>query len=171
MIGTQIVTSAVNAAFANGMFAHADESDDVHPSSGTHPGSGVVPAVFAIGERNGIDGTSVLRSVVLGYDVGTRRIAALGFQKMRAMGLGLGMHARAFGSAASVAALLGFDVWQVRHVLSYTAEAASGIMTSLRDTEHVHKAFVSGRGAQTGVLAGLMVEAGFTAVEDTFAEL
>src|SRR5688572_17448712 len=31
--GTRLVVSAANAALANGMFAHADETDDVHPSN------------------------------------------------------------------------------------------------------------------------------------------
>ena len=33
VMGTRLVTSAPNAAFANGMFAHADETDDTHPPS------------------------------------------------------------------------------------------------------------------------------------------
>ena len=31
VIGTRIVTSSVNAALANGMMGHADETDDTHP--------------------------------------------------------------------------------------------------------------------------------------------
>src|SRR6185503_14986046 len=38
VIGSRIVTSAVNAALANGMSAHADETDDSHAASLTHPG-------------------------------------------------------------------------------------------------------------------------------------
>src|ERR1043166_6566809 len=43
VFGTGILTSAPNAAFANGMCAHADETDDTHPATRTHPGSGIVP--------------------------------------------------------------------------------------------------------------------------------
>src|SRR5687768_14414644 len=42
VIGTRLVTTATNAALANGMFAHADETDDTHPPSRTHPGASVV---------------------------------------------------------------------------------------------------------------------------------
>ena len=38
VVGTKCVTSAVNAALANGMCGHADETDDTHPPSLTHPG-------------------------------------------------------------------------------------------------------------------------------------
>ena len=50
VFGTRLVTSAVHAAFANGMFAHSDETDDTHPPSRTHPGASVVPAAFSIGD-------------------------------------------------------------------------------------------------------------------------
>ena len=43
VIGSNIITTAVNAALANGMLAHADETDDSHAPSLTHPGCGIVP--------------------------------------------------------------------------------------------------------------------------------
>ena len=72
MIGTRIVTSAANAALANGMFGHADETDDTHPPSLTHPGTSVIPAALAIGERNRLAGKTVLRAIALGCDVCAR---------------------------------------------------------------------------------------------------
>src|SRR5438093_6965098 len=47
---TNIRTSAVNAALANAMFGHADETDDVEVVTKAHPGCGVVPAALAVGE-------------------------------------------------------------------------------------------------------------------------
>ena len=44
LLGTGTRAPLVEAAFANGMAAHADESDDSHEDSQTHPGCGVVPA-------------------------------------------------------------------------------------------------------------------------------
>jgi hypothetical protein len=61
--GSDVVTSAVNAAFANGMLAHADETDDVHRPSATHPGCAVVPAALAMAERGGASGEALLRAV------------------------------------------------------------------------------------------------------------
>src|SRR4051794_37961007 len=37
VVGTRIVTSAINAAVANAMLAHADETDDSHAASFAHP--------------------------------------------------------------------------------------------------------------------------------------
>src|SRR5436309_11098396 len=72
VVGSRIVTAAANAALANGMLAHADETDDSHAASLTHPGCGIVPAALAMAERERRNGTALLRAVALGYDVGGR---------------------------------------------------------------------------------------------------
>ena len=51
VIGSKFVTTAEHAALANGMLAHADETDDSHAPSLTHPGCGVVPAALAMADR------------------------------------------------------------------------------------------------------------------------
>ena len=43
VVGSGIVTSAINAALANGMLAHSDETDDSNGSAGIHPGCAVIP--------------------------------------------------------------------------------------------------------------------------------
>ena len=69
LAGTRIVTSAAHAALANGMFGHADETDDTHPPSLTHPGTSVVPAALAIGRARravGRPGGGCRRQLVVG---------------------------------------------------------------------------------------------------------
>lgn len=47
------------------------------------------------------------------------------------------------------------------------AQQVSGIWSWVRDTEHIEKAFdFGGMGARNGVSVALMVQAGFTGVED-----
>ena len=48
VVGTRIVTTVVNAALANGMLAHADETDDAYYLALVHPGCAVVPAALAM---------------------------------------------------------------------------------------------------------------------------
>ena len=83
---TDIMTSAVNAALANAMFGHADETDDFHPFTKAHPGCAVVPAALAMGEREGSDGTEFLRAIILGYDLCCRILMALGPAYTRSRG-------------------------------------------------------------------------------------
>src|SRR6185312_12381077 len=75
---SNIVCGAIDAALANGMLAHSDETDDSHAPSHSHPGCAVVPAALAAGEQFGIDGARFLRAVTLGYDVGPRVTMTLG---------------------------------------------------------------------------------------------
>jgi len=51
VIGSRTVTSAQNAALANGMLGHADETDDSHAPSLSHPGCAVVPADCTAAEK------------------------------------------------------------------------------------------------------------------------
>jgi 2-methylcitrate dehydratase PrpD len=169
VIGTPIVTSAVNAALANGMAAHADETDDTNPIGPVHLGCGAVSAALATAELTGRTGTDLLRAVTLAYDIGARMVSALG------VGQGSRQNSptcltTTFVAAAAAAAMLRLDSRQVRHTFSYAAQQASGIGFWTRDREHVEKAFdFAGMGARNGVMAATMVAMGFSAVEDPFS--
>lgn len=168
--GSSVVTTAENAALANGMLAHADETDDSHAPSLCHPGCAIVPAALAMGERERANGTAFLRAVALGYDIGTRVNMSLHPYNFREMGHSTHSFGPMFGSAAAAGALCDMKYDQVRHLLSYTAQQASGISCWMRDEEHIEKAFdFGGMPARNGVAAAAMVSFGFTAVEDVFA--
>src|SRR5262245_887043 len=104
VIGTRIVTTTLNAALANGMCCHADESDDTHPATCSHPGTSVIPAALAIAEREQLSGEMLLRAIVLGYDVCARLLIAMKFVPL--MRHHLGAQGQLCGSAAAAAALL-----------------------------------------------------------------
>jgi 2-methylcitrate dehydratase PrpD len=170
VVGSRIVTAASNAALANGMLAHADETDDSHAPSLTHPGCGIVPAALAMAERGRRNGTALLRAVALGYDVGCRLTQSLNAYQFREDGHSTHSFGPMFGAAAAAGALTALSERQMRHLLSYAAQQASGISCWMRDEEHVEKAFdFGGMPARNGVAAALMVAHGFTGVEDVFA--
>ena len=170
VIGSRLVTAAANAALANGMSAHADETDDSHAPSLTHPGCGIVPAALAVAEREQQTGEALLRAVALGYDIGCRLTQSLDAYEFREDGHSTHSFGPMFGAAAASAALLGLKDSQVRHVLSYTAQQASGISCWMRDEEHIEKAFdFGGMPARNGVYAALMVAHGFSGVEDALS--
>jgi 2-methylcitrate dehydratase PrpD len=170
VIGSRIVTSAANAALANGMSGHADETDDTHPPSLTHPGTSVVPAALAIGERGRLSGSAVLRAIVLGYDICARLLIALKPMPFLRSGHHAGAFGQLFGAAAAAGTLLKLDARRTRYLLSYAGEQAAGLYTMFRDPEHIEKAYaMGGMPAHNGTAAALMVAHGFTGVEDLFA--
>jgi 2-methylcitrate dehydratase PrpD len=75
-----------------------------------------------------------------------------------------------FGAGAAAGALLGLDALKARHLLSYCAQQASGVGSSVRDADHIEKAFdFGGMPARNGMTAATMVAAGFTGVDDVFS--
>src|SRR5216683_2588592 len=169
VLTTDIRTSAVNAALANGMFAHADETDDFEPVTKAHPGSHVVPAALAMAEREGRSGAKLLAAVTLGYDVCCRFLLALGPDLVRGSHRSAEGTSSTMGAAAAAASLAKLDENGMRYALSYAAQQVSGLWSWTSDNEHVEKAFdFSGMGARNGVTAATMVQAGFTGVRDVF---
>jgi 2-methylcitrate dehydratase PrpD len=170
VVGTRLLTSSTQAALANGMLAHADETDDSHAPSRTHPGCAVIPAALAVAESRHADGERLMRAVVLGYDVAARLSYALGPDAFAAASRSTHSVGGTFGAGAAAGALLGLDDRQARHLLSYCAQQASGVGCNVRDSEHVEKAFdFGGMPARNGVTAATMVAAGFTGVDDVFS--
>ena len=170
VIGSRLVTTAGNAALANGMLAHADETDDSHSRSQTHPGCGVVAAALAMAERERASGTAFLRAVALGYDVCCRLTQSLNAMQFRAAGHSTHSFGPTFGAAAAAGALAKLDARRVRYLLSYAAQQASGISCWMRDEEHIEKAFdFGGMPARNGVAAAAMVAHGLTGLEDVLS--
>ena len=168
---TRLAGPPAEAALANGVMAHADETDDSHNASRSHPGCAVVPAVLAVGEELGINGALLLRAVVLGYDIGPRVVIAMGGAAL-SYESSLATHSIAgtFGAAAAAASAAGLDTHGMRFVLDYAAQQSSGIIAWRRDSDHIEKAFVfAGMPARNGVTAALVVRSGWNGVEDIFS--
>jgi 2-methylcitrate dehydratase PrpD len=169
--GANRLCGPIEAAFVNAMLAHADETDDSHAPSQSHPGCAVVPAALAVGEQFGVSGTHLLRAVALGYDVGTRLTMAVGVPGFETA-THVSTHALAslFGAAAASAAAASLDAQRMRWVVDYTAQQASGTKVWQRDTDHTQKAFVfAGMGARGGVMATELVYLGATGVDDVLS--
>src|SRR5258706_6852335 len=168
VVASKIVCGPIEAALTNGVLAHADETDDSHAPSQSHPGCAVVAAALAAGERFGISGTHFLRAVALGYDVGPRFTITLGGQQFEAESH-WSTHSISplFGAAAAAGCAANLNAGQMRFLLGYTAHQSSGLGAWNRDTEHIQKAFhFGGMTARSGVTSALIVQAGWTGVED-----
>jgi 2-methylcitrate dehydratase PrpD len=167
VLTTNIRTSAINAALVNGMFGHADETDDFEPITKAHPGCAVVPAALAMGERGNGSGQDLIRASALGYDVCCRWLMALGPAHVRGTHRSAEGVSSTMGAAAAAASMARLDEKGMRFTLSYAIQQVSGVWSWERDLEHVEKAFdFAGMGARNGVTAALMAQLGFTGVED-----
>ena len=170
VVRSKALAGPIEAALANAMMAHADETDDSHAPSESHPGCSIVPAALAAGERFHNDGMHFLRAVALGYDIGTRLTMSLGVSNFE-VGSHQSSHAIAgiWGSTAAAGCAAHLAVRQLPWLLAYAADQSSGLTVWQRDTDHIQKAFAfAGVGARNGVTAALMVQSGWTGVDDVF---
>lgn len=168
VFGTDIVTSRALAALVNSMAAHADESDDSHGPSRTHPGCSVVPASIAIAESLRCTGQELIRAVALGYDVAARLPLAIWPDLVSAERV-FSTHSFGglFGSIAAVGMLANCGEAQVRSLLAYAAQQASGIRTYFRHNDHTEKAFVfAGKPSFQAAMTLDLVLAGWSGVQD-----
>jgi 2-methylcitrate dehydratase PrpD len=169
VVGTRYLTTAENAALANGMLAHSDETDDSHAPSQTHPGCGIVAAALAMAEARHATGTALLRATALGYDIGTRFTMALDALAFREEGHSTHSFGPTFGAAAAAGSIGRLNAIQMRHLLTYAGQQASGVGSWIGDLDHVEKAFdFGGMPARNGVAAASFVLHGFTATDDMF---
>lgn len=169
--GCGVSCGPLEAAMAHAMLAHADETDDSHAPSQSHPGCGVIPAALAAGEHYAIDGAHLLRAIALGFDVGTRVSMTLGGEDYQT-NFHRDTHCicTVFGAGAAAACAAKLNEQQMRWVLDYSAQQASGIAAWQRDTHHVEKALVfGGFAARDALSTALLIHDGATGVEDVFS--
>lgn len=152
--------SPSEAAFANGVAAHAHFQDDTDMPSWTHPGSLVPPAVLALAEREGASLETALRGLVAGYsvinwlgrdEVVARRLIARGFRTSPSFGT--------IAAAAGAAVVLGLDPAQAASAVSIAASTTGGTLEPVRagaDEWRVQ----NGRAAQGGLIAALLARDG-----------
>src|SRR5713101_929154 len=171
VVASKIACGPIEAALANGVLAHSDETDDSHGPSRSHPGVSVVPAALASSEQFAVTGSHFLRAVTLGYDIGTRVTMSMGGPAYQAL-----THRSTHGTAASFAAaaasgcLAGLNATQMRFLLDYAAQQTSGIGAWSRDAEHMEKAFLfGGKPAAAAVTAAMLIRSGWTGVDDIFS--
>jgi 2-methylcitrate dehydratase PrpD len=149
-------------AFYLGGLAHILEMDDLHRDSVTHPGSVVVPAAWAIAEDRDLGGRAMLKAVLAGYEACCRVGMAVGKAHYRVW------HNTStcgpFGSAMAAAELLGLSEDQAVWALGNAGTQSSGLWEFLATgamSKHLHTA----RAAESGVLAALLAEQGFTGAD------
>ena len=159
--GQRFRSSAVQAAFVNGVAAHAHDFDHSFVFGG-QPTAPVIPAVFPLGEVLGVSGKQILEAYIAGFEVAAALILAV-----QGAGAG-GWHANgtigSFGASAACAKLLGLKESETEMALAITASMASGVTSNFGTmTKPLHV----GQAARNGILSARLAKTGFTANPQT----
>lgn len=156
-LGTAV--TARNAAFVNGVLAHAHDIDDTNPSMRGHPSCPVVPAIFALAPEAGADGKELIAAYVAGVEVACKLGRAVNMPHYN-RGWHTTLTLGTLGAAAASARLLRLDAAQTATALAVGASCASGLVANFGTmTKPVHSGFA----AQNGAMAALLARAGITA--------
>ena len=158
VLGTSVRTSLQNAALANGYLGHLEDYDDTHFPTVIHPSSPTLPAALALGEQLKSSGKDVLNAAVLGMEACCRIGMAVhpyhydeGWHITGTCGV--------FGSVIAAGKLAGLDALQLTQGLGIAGTQAAGVREVFGT---MTKPFHPGRSAQSGVLAALLAQRGFT---------
>jgi 2-methylcitrate dehydratase PrpD len=162
--GTGVATSPAEAAFANGIAAHALDFDDSLPSLRGHPSATMGAAALAVGESVGASGTEVLAAYALGLEIAGKLGRAMG-QAHYLRGWHSTATIGAFSSTAAAARLWDLDAAQLRTAWGLAASQMSGLV---RNFGTMTKPFHAGHAARTGVLSAWMAKHGYTADDAIF---
>jgi 2-methylcitrate dehydratase PrpD len=153
--GTALRSSAPQAAFANGIFCHATDYDDMW-LPGAHPTGVTFPAALATAESLRASGRQLLVAQVAAYEItGKLHVCAdkrAGWHPTPVFGT--------FGAAAAVAKLLNLDQRRLQCAFGIASSEASGIGSH---SGTMTKPFHSGHGARNGVVAAMLAAEGFNA--------
>ena len=164
LIGMGASASAHTAALINGMHAHAAELDDGHRFGMLHVGAPVISALLATAGTNPMDGTQLLRGIIMGYEATVRLASAVQpGHKLK------GFHATGtcgtIGAALGIAYARDFSQQQRKAVLSAAATDAAGLLEMTAGASTL-KPYNVGRAAVAAIDAALVGGAGFVGPDD-----
>jgi 2-methylcitrate dehydratase PrpD len=157
VLGHGFRTSAQQAAFANGVAAHALDYDH-GLSTGGQPTAPIIPAALAMAEALGTSGSRLLEAYVVGFEVTAKIAQSLyatpqyAWHAPSTMGV--------LGATAACAKLLALSEDQTRNALGVAVSMAGGVEANFGTmTKPLHV----GHAARSAVLAAKLAASGFTA--------
>jgi 2-methylcitrate dehydratase PrpD len=157
-------TDAARAAFVNGAYAHACDLDDTHVGSMHHAGASILPAVIAIAEREDAGGRALLEAAICGYEA-SLRIGLATQPSLFQRGFMATPTCGALGAALAAGKLLGFGPEDMAGALG-AAGAYAGGLAQFYHSGGITKRLNGARGAESGVMAALLVREGIWGPRD-----
>jgi 2-methylcitrate dehydratase len=153
----------VSAAFINALMIRVMDYNDIYwKQDPSHP-SDLIPAATAAAERAGGSGRDLIVGIALAYEV-EQRLCEVSFPGIREIGW---HHATLTAAAAPLAAgrMLGLDAERIQHAIGISASrhcttgsVTAGKLTMMKNT-------VDPMATQSGMLAALLAEQGYTGPE------
>lgn len=166
ILGSTKKTSSYNAALMNAIQTRSMDYNDIYwKEDPSHP-SDIIPAAFALGEREGRSGKDLLMAIVIGHEI-EMRMCEFAHPGIRERGW---HHATltAFVSPLSAGKMLGLNAEQLMHAIaisgcrSFTPGAiAAGKLSMMKNT-------ADPLATHAGVISALLAKEGYTGTIEIF---
>jgi len=163
ILGSGKKTDAVSASLANALMVRVMDYNDIYwQQDPSHP-SDIIPAAMACGERAGLNGKDLIVGIILGHEF-EMRLCEAAIPGIRERGW---HHATltAFVSPIVAGRMLGLSWEQIQHAIGISASrhctlgaVTAGKLTMMKNT-------VDPMATQSGVLAALLAEKGYSGPE------
>jgi 2-methylcitrate dehydratase PrpD len=146
------------ASLLNGISSHVHDYDDTLPKNYIHASSPVASALLAYASVNKVSGPDFLHAFILGFEV-VSRIGNATYPAHYEAGWHSTGSIGVFGAAVAVGKLLGLDAERMTYAIGLAATQAAGLREMFGS---MGKGFHPGRSAQSGYMAALLAQKGFT---------
>ena len=169
LFGTSRRVSYLDAVQAMSVAAHCGEMDDIHAGAGTCLGAMIVPSLLAMAEKYDGISRNFLEAAVAGYETVIRVGLSIDAPKLFARGWWPSTICAAFGIAAAGAKFLNWSADQTANALGIASLHSGGMITGGGEGATARH-LIFGRAAQSGALALLAAEKGFTGPKRAFED-
>jgi 2-methylcitrate dehydratase PrpD len=164
LIGMGKKTNLKEAAFLNGLNAHALDLDDGTNTGIIHLGSPIFSVLIPLAEKNHISIDKMLRAAIIGYE--TSFTMAVSIQpKHKAMGYHATGTCGVLGIAIAVSYMLDYSPAARRNAFAIAAVSATGMLKVLDDESEL-KPYNVAKSALLGLIATQMAKAEFVGHHD-----
>ena len=146
------------AAFYNTVTGAVSSRNDISKSGSCHPGSVVVPVVFALAEEYGCSGKQIMDAVLAGYETMIRLGMAIRLSSMPKAFRSTAVLAP-FGAAFAAAKIMDLSIGQTVSAASFACHSASGFNNWVSEGTG-EDVLQNGWGARNGIEGALLAKTG-----------
>lgn len=154
-----VKTDAQHAALLNGIASHVHDYDDTHLATIIHPTGPVASALLAYAEhKGGVSGETALCALIAGIEASCK-IGLAVWPEHYDIGWHITSSTGSVGAAVAVGKMMALSEEQMAHAIGLAAVQVIGLREMFgSDT----KSFHPGRAAQSGLMAALLAQTGYT---------
>lgn len=157
LFGTQEMSTPEHASFANGVLVRVQDYNDSYLARASCHPSDTLSGVLALADANGIDGRTLITSVVLAYEVSCNFADVL----LREQGFDNTFFG-AIGTAVAGSRLLGLSTAQIGHAIAMAVTPNITLAQTRLGELSMWKACAAANAARNGVFAALAAQHGLT---------